>query len=48
MGDGTVIKAAMNADLLLRKGDLEGHRTWLAIMRKIKDLEQAEPPGSVH
>jgi hypothetical protein len=47
-GDNAVLQAAMNADLLLKKGDLDGHQAWLAIMRRIKELEQTVPQASVH
>lgn len=47
-GDNAVLQAAMNADLLLKKGDLDGHQAWLAIMRRIKELEQTAPQASVH
>lgn len=47
-GKDAAIRAAMNADLLLKKGDLDGHQAWLAIMRRIKELEQIAPQASVH
>ena len=47
-GDNAVLQAAMNADRLLKKGDLEGHQAWLAIMRRIGELEQTAPQARVH
>lgn len=42
-GDAASFHAAQRADTLLAAGDLDGHRTWLAILRRIKDLENMEP-----
>ncbi len=39
------IEAAMHADAMLDKGDLDGQRVWLRIMRAVKDLLQARPTG---
>lgn len=47
-GVDAVIRAAMNADLLLAKGDFDGYQHWLAIMARIKELEQNRPSGKVH
>jgi hypothetical protein len=34
--------AAMRADELLAKGDLDGHRTWCQIVARLEDLRTAE------
>lgn len=47
-GCDATIRAAMNADLLLRKGDLDGYGAWMSILHRIKELEQSSPQGSVH
>jgi len=37
-GDEAAVAAAMRADALLADGDLDGHRTWLAILQRIEQL----------
>lgn len=37
-GDEAAIAAAMRADALLTDGDLDGQRTWLAILQRIDQL----------
>ena len=37
-GDEAAIAAAMRADALLAEGDLDGQRTWLAILQRIDQL----------
>ena len=46
-GNGAWFHAARRADELLVAGDLEGHRTFLAILDRIKQLEQLEPSTSL-
>lgn len=43
-GDMAALSAAMQADQLLEAGDLEGHRTWTSILRRINEL-QRQPRG---
>ncbi len=47
-GEDAVIEAAMRADALLDKGDMEGRAVWLQVMAAIKELEATEPAGAVH
>ncbi len=47
-GEDAVIEAAMQADALLDKGDMEGRATWLRVIAAIKELEAKEPDGVVH
>ncbi|MBB4642645.1 hypothetical protein HNQ99_002981 [Rhizorhapis suberifaciens] len=47
-GEDATIRAAMNTDLLLKKGDLDGHKLWLSILRRIRELEQTSPQRSIH
>ncbi len=42
-GDGAPIEAAMKADAMLEKGDLDGQAAWLRILRAVKELLQAQP-----
>jgi len=37
-GDEAAVAAAMRADALLADGDLDGQRTWLAILQRIDGL----------
>jgi hypothetical protein len=47
-GDAAAFHAAQRADELLLQNDYEGHRIWIHILRRIEDLEQKRPIGSVH
>jgi hypothetical protein len=42
-GDLADIEAATRADELLAKGDIEGQRVWMRILRAIDELQQIEP-----
>ncbi len=42
-GDGAPIEAAMKADAMLEKGDLDGQAAWLRILGAVKELLQAQP-----
>jgi hypothetical protein len=44
-GEAAGFHAAQRADALLGEGDLDGHRTWLRILRRINDLESTQPPS---
>jgi hypothetical protein len=41
-GDLADIEAAMRADDLLAKGDIDGQRTWMRILRAIDELTTAK------
>ena len=41
-GDNAVIAAAMKADAMLDKGDLDGQRVWKAIVKAIEELQRGE------
>ncbi len=45
--EDAVIEAAMRADALLDKGDMQGRAVWLRVLAAIKDLEATEPEGTV-
>ncbi len=49
-GQDAPIHAAMRADAMLEKGDLEGCAVWKRILRAVEELQGAEPkPGeAVH
>jgi hypothetical protein len=38
------IEAAMHADNMLQKGDLDGQATWLRVLAAIKEMQSEEPP----
>ncbi len=43
-GQDAPVHAAMRADAMLDKGDLDGHATWKRIMRATKELLSKERP----
>ncbi len=49
-GEDAPIHAAMRADAMLDKGDLDGVATWRRILRAVEELQGTEPkPGeAVH
>ncbi len=49
-GQDAPIEAAMRADAMLEKGDLDGYAVWKRILRAVEELQGAEPkPGeAVH
>ncbi len=42
-GADATVHAAMQADAMLDKGDLEGKRVWLRIMKAIEEMQRTEP-----
>ncbi len=47
-GQDAPTKAAMRADAMLDKGDLDGHAVWKRILRSVEELQGAAPkPGEV-
>ncbi len=44
------IEAAMRADTMLEKGDLDGCAVWKRVLRALEELQRAEPGpgGKVH
>ena len=42
-GEGAPIQAAMRADAMLEKGDLEGYAVWRRIMGTVEELQGSEP-----
>ena len=47
-GDTADIEAATRADALLAKGDLDGQRVWLRILKAIDALRFDQPRGPTH
>ena len=49
-GQDAPIHAAMQADAMLDKGDLDGYAAWKRILRAVEELQRAEPgpSGEVH
>ena len=47
-GDDAPIHAAMRADAMLEKGDLEGYAVWRRILRAVEELQRVEPGARVH
>ena len=47
-GDDASVHAAMRADKLLARGDLDGAGTWRRVLEAVKELERTEPGGAVH
>ncbi len=46
-GEDAPIHAAMRADAMLDKGDLEGYAVWRRILRAVEELQGTEPaPGA--
>lgn len=46
-GDAWLV-VSQRADELLDQGEMEGHRTFLRILDRIRQLEDTGPIGSVH
>ena len=42
-GENAPIHAAMRADAMLDKGDLDGYATWKRILRTVEKLQGTEP-----
>ena len=47
-GADAPIHAAMRADAMLDKGDLDGFSVWKRILRAVGVLRETEPGGKVH
>jgi hypothetical protein len=47
-GDTSDIEAATRADALLAKGDVNGQRVWLRILKAVDALRRDQPGGSTH
>ena len=47
-GETAVLEAAMRADEMLAKGDLNGRAVWLQVLAAVKKLQDVEPVGKLH
>jgi len=47
-GDAARFHAAQRADALFETNDQEGHKIWMRILNRIKELGQLTPPGVLH
>ena len=47
-GNDAWFAASQRADALFEQGDLEGHRVYLRILSRIKQLEAMTPTGASH
>lgn len=47
-GDAAWLHAAQRADELLEADEPEGHKSWMRILQRIKELENLTPQGAVH
>jgi hypothetical protein len=47
-GDDAPIHAALRADAMLEKGDLDGYAVWKRILRAVEELQRVEPGARVH
>jgi hypothetical protein len=45
-GEDAGIHAAMSADAMMAKGDLDGFAVWRLILKAVDELEANERPGS--
>ncbi len=46
-GEDAPVEAAVRADAMLEKGDLDGYAVWKRILRAVGELRRAEPePGA--
>ncbi len=47
-GEDAPILAAMWADAMLEKGDLDGYAVWRRILQAVEELGRVEPGAQVH
>lgn len=47
-GDQAALQAAMQSDLLLDAGDIEGAALWRRVIKAIEVMQTTEPNGVVH
>ena len=47
-GDEAPIHAAMKADTMLERGDMDGRAVWLRIVGAIKDMQRVTPHPGEH
>ena len=47
-GADAPIEAAIRADAMLEKGDLDGYAVWRRILQAVEELGRVEPGAQVH
>ncbi len=47
-GEDAPIHAAMRADAMLDKDDLDGYAAWKRILRAVEELRRTEPAARMH
>ncbi len=47
-GEDAPIEAAMRADAMLEKGDLDGYAVWKRVLRAVEELKGTGPGSRVH
>ncbi len=47
-GGDASIEAAMRADAMLEKGDLDGYAVWKRVLRAVRELQKARSGEAVH
>ncbi len=47
-GEDAPIEAAMRADRMLERGDMDGRAVWLRVVKVAETLLSREPDGPVH
>ena len=47
-GADAPVHAAMRADAMLDKGDLDGYTMWRRVLRAVEELQRVEPGAGVH
>ena len=47
-GEEAAIQAAMKADEMLAKGDMDGKAVWMRVIEAIEELWDTESEGTVH
>ena len=47
-GQDAPIQAAMRADAMLEKGDLDGYAVWRRVLRAVGELQGTKPGARVH
>ncbi len=47
-GEDAPIHAAMRADAMLEKGDLDGLAVWKRVLRAVEELQRVEPGARLH
>ncbi len=47
-GQDAPIHAAMRADAMLEKGELDGYVVWQRVLRAVEELQRVKPKGQPH